>query len=211
MFAYFEQILTYLANQVPLVVFVPLASMIEEAIPPIPSPSVMMITGFVASVQLYSIYGFIFLVIIGSLGKTVGAWIIYFIMDKVEDVLSTRLGKFIGLTHQDIEAFGARLGRGKKDYFILIFLRAIPIFPSTVISVGGGLLKIPLRLFLVSTFIGSLIRNSLYIYLGYIGTTLAESIVNKTTYTESLLQIIIAIIIVSAFAYMYYRRKKKVI
>jgi membrane protein DedA with SNARE-associated domain len=211
MFAYLEQILTYLATKLPLPFFVPLASLIEEAIPPIPSPSVMMITGFVASVQLYSIYGFIFLVIIGSLGKTVGAWIIYFIMDKVEDILSTRFGKLIGLNHADIEAFGARLGKGKRDYFILFLLRALPIFPSTVLSVGAGLLKIPLKLFLTTTFFGSVVRNTLYIYLGYMGTTIAESIVNKTTLTESIMQVCIAVIIVLAFGFMYYRRRKKMI
>ncbi len=209
MFINLDQILTIIASHIPLPFFAFLASAIEEMIPPVPSPSVMMISGFLASVQAYSIYGFIFIIIIGSLGKTLGAWFIYFIMDKVEDFLSTRFGKFIGLTHQDIESFGARLGKGVRDYFILIILRAIPVFPSTILSVGGGLLKINLRLFLISTFVGSLFRNALYIYLGYLGTTLAESIVKKTTSTESFVQIGVALILIIALCFMYYKRWKK--
>lgn len=208
MFFNLDQILTAIANHIPLPFFAFLASGIEEMIPPVPSPSIMMISGFLASLQQYSIYGFIFIVIIGSLGKTFGAWFIYFVMDKVEDFLSTRFGKFIGLTHQDIESFGTRLGKGKRDYFILIMLRAIPVFPSTVISVGGGLLKINLKLFLISTFVGSLFRNSLYIYLGYLGTTVAESFIKKTTGVESIIQISIVLIIVIILAIMYYKRYK---
>ena len=208
MFFNLDQILTSIASYIPLPFFAFLASAIEEMIPPVPSPSIMMISGFFASLQEYSIYGFIFIVIIGSFGKTLGAWFIYFIMDKVEDFLSTRFGRLIGLTHQDIESFGARLGKGTRDYFILIMLRAIPVFPSTIISVGGGLLKINLRLFLVSTFIGSLFRNALYIYLGYLGTTVAESFIKKTTGIESVIQISIVLIIVVTLAIMYYKRYK---
>jgi len=208
MFFNLDQVLTSIANYIPLPFFAFLASAIEEMIPPVPSPSIMMISGFFASLQAYSIYGFIFIVIIGSLGKTLGAWFIYFIMDKVEDFLSTRFGKFIGLTHQDIESFGARLGKGKRDYFILIMLRAIPVFPSTIISVGGGLLKINLKLFLISTFVGSLFRNSLYIYLGYLGTTVAESFIKKTTSLESFIQVGVVLIIVIVLGFMYYKRYK---
>jgi membrane protein DedA with SNARE-associated domain len=210
MIAYFEQILTYLSGHIPLFLFAPLASLLEEAIPPVPSPTIMMITGFLGLVQGYSIYGFIVLLLLGTLGKTIGAWIIYIIMDKVEDFLSTRFGKFVGLTHQDIEAFGARIGQGQRDYFILTFLRAVPIIPSTVLSVGGGLLKIPLRLFLFSTFVGSLFRNALFLYIGYLGTDIFESFVNKTNSAESFIQIIVAIGLIIFLGFLYYKRRKMV-
>lgn len=208
MFSYLEQIIISLASHIPLVVFAPLASFIEEAIPPIPSPAIMIITGFLASVQDFSFYGLVLLCVLGSVGKTFGAWFIYFIMDKVEDVLAGRFGKFIGVTHQDIEAFGARLGNGPRDYFILTILRALPVVPSTLISVGGGLLKIPLRLFLITTLLGSLIRNTAYIYLGYIGVTVASSFIKNTSNTESVIQIVVVIVIVVFLGFMYYKRYK---
>jgi membrane protein DedA with SNARE-associated domain len=208
MFFQLEQVLNYLSTHMPLFVFTPLASLVEEAIPPIPSPSIMMISGFLASVQDYSLILIIGLCVFGSVGKTFGAWFVYFVSDKVEDVLTGRFGRFIGVSHEEIEAFGQRLGRGWRDYFILTFLRALPIVPSTILSVGGGLLKIPLRLYLISTLAGSLIRNALYIYLGYMGSALALSLVKKTTSTESFLQIAVVIIILIVLAYLYYRRRK---
>jgi membrane protein DedA with SNARE-associated domain len=206
MFSYLEQITISLSNYMPLTIFAPLASFIEEAIPPIPSPAIMIITGFLASVQNLSIHSIIFLCILGSIGKTVGAWLIYFIMDKVEDILSTRFGKFIGVTHQDIESFGAHLGKGPRDYIILTVLRALPVIPSTLISVGAGLLKIPLRLFLISTLVGSLIRNSVYLYLGFIGVTVANSFIKNSVNIESIIQTIIITVIVIVLGFMYYKR-----
>lgn len=190
----------------PLFIFAPLASFIEEAIPPIPSPAIMIITGFLASVQNLSFYGLVILCLLGSVGKTFGAWFIYFIMDKVEDVLSGRFGKFIGVTHEDIESFGARLGKGPRDYIILTVLRALPVVPSTLISVGGGLLKVPLRLFLFTTLTGSIIRNAMYIYLGYVGVTVASSFIKNTASAESLIQIVVVLVIVIFLAIMYYKR-----
>jgi membrane protein DedA with SNARE-associated domain len=208
MFAHLEQILISLADHIPLVVFAPLASFIEEAIPPIPSPAIMILTGFLASVQNFGIYGLIILCLLGSLGKTIGAWFVYFVMDKVEDILTTRLGKFIGVTHQDIESFGAKLGKGPRDYLILTVLRALPIIPSTLVSVGGGLLKIPLPLFLISTFVGSIFRNSMYIYLGFAGVSIANSFVRNTASAESFIQIAVVILILIFLGFMYYKRLK---
>ena len=208
MFLQLEQILISLASHISLFIFAPLASFIEEAIPPIPSPAIMLITGFLASVQGYVFFSLIILCVLGTIGKTLGAWLVYFIIDKVEDILSNKFGKFIGVTHKEIEALGSHLGKGCRDYFILIILRALPVFPSTVISVGGGLLKIPLRLFLISTFVGSLIRNSIYIYLGYTGVTIAESFIKKTATVESFIQMGLVIALIIFLGYFYYRRFK---
>jgi membrane protein DedA with SNARE-associated domain len=210
MFAYLEQILISLASHIPPAFFAPVASFIEEVIPPIPSPSIMIVTGSLALVQEYPFYSLFFLAFLGAIGKTFGAAVVYYVADKVEDLLSGKIAKFIGITHEQIESFGARLGKGSRDYFILIILRALPIMPSTLISVGGGLLKIRLKLFIISTFIGSMIRNFIYIYLGYAGTTVVSSFVKKTTSAESIIQIIAVIVIVLVVGFLYYKRRKMV-
>ena len=43
----------------------------------------------------------------------------------------------------------------------------VPALEKVIISVGCGLLKVRFRLFIISTFIGSIIRDFIYIYLGY--------------------------------------------
>jgi uncharacterized membrane protein YdjX (TVP38/TMEM64 family) len=208
MFAHFEQIVISLAEHMPLEVFSPVVSFLEEIIPPIPSPSVMFATGSMALVQGYLFSGLLILTLLGAVGKTLGASVAYFVADKVEDLLSKGISKFIGVTHAQIESFGSRLGRGSRDYVILIVLRALPIVPSSILSLGCGLLKVRFKLFLISTFIGSLFRDFLYIYLGYIGTTVAISFLKKTTSTESIIQVIIVFLIIGVLGLMYFRRKK---
>ena len=208
MFVNLEHFVTSFAQLVPLPFFAFFATGLEELIQPIPSPSIMIITGFLALAQHYSIWGMIGLCLLGIIGKTLGAWLVYFIFDKVENILSSKFGKFIGVKPGDIEAFGARLGHGVKDYFLLIFLRAVPVFPSTILTVGGGLLKIPLKLFLVSTFVGTLFRGSLYFYMGYVGTSVTASVVKNTNNIESIIQIIVVLLLIIFLGYLYYRRKK---
>jgi membrane protein DedA with SNARE-associated domain len=208
MFAHLEQIVISLAEHMPLEVFSPVVSFLEEIIPPIPSPSVMFATGSMALVQGYLFSGLLILTLLGAVGKTLGASVAYFVADKVEDLLSKGISKFIGVTHAQIESFGSRLGRGSRDYVILIVLRALPIVPSSILSLGCGLLKVRFKLFLISTFIGSLIRDFIYIYLGYIGTTVAISFLKKTTSTESIIQVIIVFLIIGGLGLMYFRRKK---
>jgi membrane protein DedA with SNARE-associated domain len=143
------------------------------------------------------------------LGKTLGASVVYYVADKLEDILSSKIGKFIGITHEQIEFFGSHLGRGMRDYVILIFLRALPIMPSSLISVGSGLLKVNFKLFVISTFIGSAIRDSIYIYLGYAGTKLVHEVfVKNMNSIELVFQVLVAVILVLVFIFLYYRRKK---
>jgi membrane protein DedA with SNARE-associated domain len=209
MFLHLEQILLSLASHIHLALFAPLASFIEELIPPIPSPAVMIITGSMAHVQEYLLPGMIILVLLGAFGKTLGACVAYFISDKVEDFLAGGITRVLGITHEQIEAFGARLSRSWKDYFILFILRALPIIPSTLLSIGGGLLKIDFKMFVISTFLGSIVRDSIYVYVGYAATTAFIKIfIENASGIESSVQIIAAVVIVALLGYLYYRQKK---
>jgi membrane protein DedA with SNARE-associated domain len=209
MFLHLEQILISYAGHMHLAIFAPLVSFIEELIPPIPSPSVMIATGAMAQVQEYLIFGLIFLAILGSLGKTLGASVVYCVAIKVEDFFNGKITKFIGITQEQITAFGARLSRSWRDYVILTILRALPIVPSSLLSVGCGLLKINYKVFVISTLIGSAIRDFIYIYLGYVGTKVAISFFKNTTNTaESIVEIVAVVIIILIFGYLYFRRKK---
>jgi len=204
-----EQILISYASKIPLEVFSFGTSFIEELIPPIPSPSIMITTGYLAQVQDYLFWGLISLAIVGAIGKTFGAGVIYLIVDKMEDLLSGRLARFIGISHQQIESLGQRLSHSWKDYVVLIILRALPVVPSTLLSVGCGFLKIRFCLFFVSTFLGSVIRNFIYIYLGYAGTKVATSLFMETTTTiKTYVQILVVLALVIFITFLYFRRSR---
>ena len=208
MFLQLEQILTSLASQTSLEFFALWTSFLEEIITPIPSPSISIMIGFLASVQTYTIFGLILLTVISAFGKTLGALSVYIIVDKVEDVLMGRIGKFIGVTHVEIENLGNKLSNDWKDYVILFVLRTIPIFPSTLISVGAGFLKIRLKLFLITTFFGSIIRNFLYIYLGYFSIEMARFWINKIEFSKNIIYLLFGLFFIGLIIYLLYRRTK---
>ncbi len=208
MFAQLEEILLSFANTLSLEVFVFVASFVEEVVAPIPSPTVMILAGSFAKVQEYSLYALVPLALIGAIGKTIGALVVYTITDKAEDFVMNRFGKFFGVTHEDVENFGKKLGNGMRDYVLLILLRALPFIPSVVVSVGSGLLKVPLPLFIISTFLGTIVRDSIYLYAGYAGVTALFAIINKSSNLETYIEVGVILAVLTFIGYRIYLRRK---
>jgi membrane protein DedA with SNARE-associated domain len=100
MFVYLEHFLISYAEHVHLAIFAPIASFIEEIIPPIPSPSIVIATGSMAQVQGYLFYSLFFLALLAALGKTLGASVIYYVADRAEDILAGPISRFLGITHK---------------------------------------------------------------------------------------------------------------
>jgi membrane protein DedA with SNARE-associated domain len=186
MFQHLENLLLELAYHIPLYHFAWLASFVEEVIAPIPSPIVMIVTGSLARVQEYPLLGLIPLALLGALGKTVGAFVVYTVSDIAEDVIMQgRIARFVGVTHEEVESFGARLTGGARDYVLLSVLRMLPIIPSVLISVGSGIIGIPRILFLTSTFLGTIVRDGIYLYVGYVGIATLHTAIDHATLVES--------------------------
>ena len=82
------------ATQIPVEIFTFLGAFIEEVIAPVPSPIVMTLVGSIAAAQMTGLVFLFYLAIIGAVGKTLGAWLLYFITDKAEDLVFKRFGKF---------------------------------------------------------------------------------------------------------------------
>ncbi len=208
MFSHLEEILLSFANSLPLEVFVLVASFVEEVIAPIPSPTVMVLAGSFARVQDYMMPALVVLALIGAMGKTIGAIVVYFITDKAEDVVMNKFGKFFGVTHEDVEKLGKKLGNGFRDYILLTTLRALPFIPSVVVSVGSGLLKVPVTLFIISTFLGTIIRDGFYLYAGYIGATALFTIINQSSSLETVVEVLVVLAGLAFIGYRIYLRKK---
>lgn len=206
MFAYLEELVLSFASLMPLPIFAAVSSFVEEIVAPIPSGPVMLVMGSLAQVQEYSLVMLFGLALVATFGKLLGALVVYVIADKTEDILLSRFAKFFGVTHAQIESFGARLGKGWRDYVLLTILRTLPFVPSVVVSFGAGALKIPLRLFIVTTIIGTILRDSFFLYLGYAGIGAAEELLNRFSTIESVLQMLIASMLVVAFATLVYLR-----
>lgn len=209
MFAQFEAALVTFVEQVPLEVFTFVASFIEEVIAPIPSAGVLIVTGSFAALQERTVTDLIPLILIAALGKSLGAIIVYFFSDKLSRFFFSRFGSWLKVSDEEIAQFGAQVTGTTRDYLILTACRALPIVPSSAVSVGCGVLKIPFRLFIITTVIGTIVRDSVFIYAGYTGTDFLRRLTERTVNIESYLQIGIISLIALLFAYLYLRRRQK--
>jgi membrane protein DedA with SNARE-associated domain len=204
----FINYLNEISSVVPLPVFTFFGALIEEIIAPIPSPIVMTLAGSLAAVANYSFIYLILLALTGSVGKTIGAYVIYYISDKAENVIIQKFGRFIGITEKDVERISAKLNSGKRDDLVLFLLRAIPIVPTAPVSVVCGLIKIKLKTYLWTTFLGTLVRNIIYLYLGFTSLNAVENINSEIDSLEKFGYAIVLIIVGIIFLYIFRQKKK---
>lgn len=195
-------------NVIPLELFVLLGSFVEEILAPIPSPVVMTTAGAVVHARNLPWITLALIALIGAVGKTAGAWILYFIADKLEDALIPRFGHYLGVTHAHVEALGVKIGKGWKDDIFLLFARSLPIIPSAPISIASGLIKLDLRTYLWTTFAGTTIRNSLYLALGYLGLSQGKQLLEGAAIIENIVQLLLLASVGILITWAYWRRRK---
>lgn len=167
-----DQIITWLENlsqTINLQLFVVIGSFLEEIVAPIPSPFVMTTTAALAQAQNYVFLQLALIILVASVAKTISSCLIYLAADKLEDLVVDRLGKYIGVSHKLIEQIGGFLTGTWVDDFLMILARALPFIPTSLVSVGAGVIKYSKKSFIITTFLGVIIRNSFYLWVGYVG------------------------------------------
>lgn len=209
MFSALDTATLSLAKELPLEWFVIIASFIEEVIAPVPALAVLMTTGSLAAIQGRTVPELLPLILLATIGKSIGAIIVYFLADKVGVLMVSKFGKFFEITPADIERLGSKITDGPRDYLILTLIRAAPIIPSSVVSVGSGLLKIPFRVYMVATVLGTIFRDGFFLYVGYTGTEFLSTLATDTDNVESLLQNGFILIVLMSLMYLFYRHRKK--
>ena len=145
----------------------------ENVFPPIPSEIIM---GFGGLAVARGAFAFLPLLLVGTLGATVGNYFWYLVGRKVGTdrlkPLIERWGRWLTLEWEDIEAlreqFRTRGGR------IIFSFRFLPTF-RTIISLPAGMAHMPIGRFLAFTFVGTGIWNAGLIAGGYVlGTHFAS-------------------------------------
>lgn len=149
---------------------------IESVIVPIPSPLVIMGAGFILvspDLGTAEALGSILLLIVlpGAVASTLGAYIGYGIGFLGGKPLVDRWSRFLGFGWSEVEALERRFRAGHVNLSIFL-LRALPIFPLSVISAAAGLIRLPLKQFTLWTFYGSIPRC---LFLGYLGWWMGET------------------------------------
>jgi membrane protein DedA with SNARE-associated domain len=203
-----EEIFLNFSRSVPLEWYTFVGSIIEEIIGVIPSPLVLTLAGSLALSSGKGLAYLFLLGLVGSLGKTLAGWFLYFAADKGEDIVIGKFGKWVGVSHQTVEHIGKKFGKGRRDDLVIFLSRAIPIFPSAAASVVCGAIRVELKTYLIMSFLGNYVRNMIYIYLGYSGLEQAENILSGIDDIGSIVKSMILVGVVAFIGWIYYRRMK---
>lgn len=188
-----------------------LAALLEEIIAPIPSSLVAMFAGFFLVPTEYTwlqaiVVAFSEVAIPMSIGVTLGSLIFYAIAYFGGKPIILRYGTWFGLSWELIEKTEEKFIKGYTDEIILLSLRSLPFVPSVAISAFCGLVRYPIKTFIILSFVGSLIRS---VIMAMIGWYVRDA---YTAYAEimSHMEKYVLIAIVIAFtAFLFLRLRKK--
>ena len=140
---------------------------IENIFPPIPSEVILTLGGFMTS--KYGInMSLIGVVMYSTFGSMLGAIILYYVgyifnKDRLLKIVRSKVGRILCLKESDIEKSDSSFN--KNGDLTVLYCRFIPIVRS-LISIPAGVNKMKLSIFLLYTFVGSLIWNTVLVSLG---------------------------------------------
>lgn len=181
--------------------------MIENLFPPIPSEVILTFAGFLTIDSKMTILG---VIVMSTIGSLLGAIILYGIgriinVDVLIKLVNGKVGKILRFKESDIKyADKWFIDKGYKTVF---FCRCIPIVRS-LISIPAGIAKMPFIRFITYTLFGSVIWNSVLVFIGaYAGEKKDIFLSYFDSTTEIML--IIFILLTIFLVIKYFKNKKK--
>ena len=146
-------------------------TLLEEIILPLPSSLIMMGGGFFlihADSAIGALRQVIFPFIpVGLGGVMIGSLLWYGLAYWGEEFTVKRVGKYIGISWDEVRGIERYFKKQHTDEWMLLALRAIPIFPGALTAIFSGLIRMPLRKFVVFGSIGTMIRLALMGSMGW--------------------------------------------
>jgi len=179
--------------------------MIENLFPPIPSEVILTFGGFMTTTTELNIP---LMIVAATIGAVVGAAILYGLgtlldverLDKIVD----KYGNILRITHADIHKADSWFDR--YGFWTVFFCRFVPLIRS-LISLPAGMANMNFGLFLVFTTVGTVIWNTVLIYLGAAVGSQWETIVHYMDNYSNIAYVILGIIGIAVI--IWYIRKRK--
>ena len=140
---------------------------IENIFPPIPSEVILTLGGFMTSKDGVNMSLFA-VIMYSTFGSMIGAIILYYVgyvfnKDRLLKIVRSKVGKILCLKESDIVKSDSSFN--KNGDLTVLYCRFIPIVRS-LISIPAGVNKMKFSIFLLYTFVGSLIWNTVLVSLG---------------------------------------------
>lgn len=179
--------------------------MIENLFPPIPSEVILTFGGFMTTTTDLNIP---LMIVAATIGAVVGAAILYGVgtlldverLDKIVD----KYGNILRISHEDIHKADSWFDR--YGFWTVFFCRFVPLIRS-LISLPAGMANMSFGLFLLFTTVGTVIWNTILIYLGAAVGSQWEMIVHYMDIYSNIAYVIIAMIGIAVI--IWYIRKRK--
>jgi membrane protein DedA with SNARE-associated domain len=175
------------------------AMFVEGIFTPIPSELIMPFAGYLASTGELS---FVPVIIVGSLGATLGSTVAYFLGRKLGRPFLDRYGRYLGLDKDSLDKADAWFAKWGK-YGILIG-HSIPVIRS-IISFPAGITRMELKTFVPFTFLGATVWNTVLVTAGYF---LGEYWIRFAETLDGWDVVIIAVLVVAYIVYLVHHRRK---
>lgn len=181
--------------------------MIENVFPPIPSELILTFGGFMTTKSELTVVG---VILFATLGSLVGAIVLYYIgsffgLERMQQI-AMKTEKVLRVKQTDV--LKAKTWFDQKGNKAVLLCRFVPIVRS-LISLPAGMAKMNMKLFLLYTLIGSLIWNSVLVYLGRLFGANYEIIVNFMSQFSHYVLIILVIVFLGFIIWWFLIRGKK--
>ncbi len=186
-------------------------SILEQIIAPIPSSIVVLGSSFFimkGNPLSFDAIGRLYFNVIfpAALGITLGSLVYYYLSYRIGTPFIERSGKYLGVSVEDVQKVEKRVEESRYDNLFLFAARCIPIIPSIAINLFCGLIKYPLKKYLVITFFGAMIQATI---LGIVGWQLGNAYLVYVNNINILTDIITVIIILVILYYVFKKRREK--
>ena len=141
-------------------------------------------------------------------GVTLGAGLMYALAYFGGKPIIVSFGRYVGVKWSDTERVGRFFGRGYADEAVLVALRAIPLFPISVVSIFCGLIRIRPAAFFITTFAGSFVRIGTLSFVGWYAGREYALLAGHIASLEKIGAIAVLALLVSLYLYIRSRRSR---
>jgi membrane protein DedA with SNARE-associated domain len=177
---------------------------IESALIPLPSEVIMPFSGFLASTGRFELP---LVALAGAIGNVIGSILAYglgyFGHEKIIRRFIRKWGKFILVSEHELDQTERLLQ--KHGNWVVLGSRVIPGI-RTVISLPCGFAKLPIRNFIILTFIGSFVWSY---FLAWIGFVLGENWETLGPYFHQADIVIVLFLVLGISFYLFHKLRKK--
>lgn len=178
---------------------------LENFFPPIPSEVILTFGGFMTTFSSMTLWG---VILSATAGSVSGAIVLYTLgsilnAERLELLFGGKLGRMLHLKIEDVRRAGNWFNR--HGYKAVFLCRFVPIVRS-LISIPAGMAKMKLGAFIMLTTLGTLIWNSVLVYLGSLAGEAWRIIASYLDYYALITAVVLVIIVLILGVYFVKKR-----